>query len=255
MPDGNTEREPSMSIHDKVIVITGASSGIGEAAALHLAGRGAKVVLGARGADRLAALAKRIASAGGEAVHARTDVRRREDVSRLVELACERYGRMDVLISNAGIMPISALDDLRVEDWEDMIDVNIKGVLYGIAAALPIFRKQGSGHFVTIASTAGLKTMPNQSVYSGTKFAVRAICEGLRQEAGETIRVTIVSPGFVNTNFTEGVTDAALRARLAAARDKMAMPPDAVARAIAYALEQPDDVDVGEIVIRPTAQA
>ena len=185
MPDGDTEREPSMSIHDKVVVITGASSGIGEAAALHLAGRGAKVVLGARGADRLAALAKRIASAGGEAVHART----------------------------------------------------------------------GSGHFVTIASTAGLKTMPNQSVYSGTKFAVRAICEGLRQEAGETIRVTIVSPGFVNTNFTEGVTDAALRARLASARDKMAMPPDAVARAIAYALEQPDDVDVGEIVIRPTAQA
>lgn len=243
-----------MSIENKVIVITGASSGIGEATALLLAGRGAKVVLGARGADRLEALAARITDSGGEAIYASTDVRQQEDLSRLVALACERYGKIDALISNAGVMPISPLDDLRVEDWEAMIDVNIKGVLYGIAAALPVFRKQGFGHFVNTASTAGHKTVPNQSVYSGTKFAVRAISEGLRQEAGDKLRVTIISPGIVQTNFTEGVTDPALRDQLATIRDRLAMTPDAVARAIAYAIEQPDDIDVNEIVIRPTAQ-
>ena len=154
----------------KVVAITGASSGIGEATALLLAGRGAKVVLGARGANRLAALAARIADAGGEAVYAPTDVKRRDDVAGLVGLACERFGKLDVLVNNAGIMPVSPLDDLRVEDWDEMIDINIKGVLYGIAAALPVFRKQGFGHFVNTASTAGHKTVPSQSVYSGTKF-------------------------------------------------------------------------------------
>jgi NADP-dependent 3-hydroxy acid dehydrogenase YdfG len=238
----------------KVVVITGASSGIGEATALLLAERGAKVVLGARGLDRLEALADRIVRAGGGAVYARTDVKQREDLSNLVNLACERYGKLDVLVNNAGIMPVSPLDDLRVKDWEEMIDINIKGVLYGIAAALPVFRKQGFGHFVNIASTAGHKTVPNQSVYSGTKFAVRAISEGLRQEAGDKLRVTIISPGFVRTNFTEGVTNPEVKAQLAASRDKFAMPPDAIARAIAFAIEQPADVDVNEIVIRPTAQ-
>ena len=238
----------------KVVVITGASSGIGEATALPLAERGAKVVLGARGLDRLEALADRIVRAGGGVVYARTDVKRREDLSNLVNLACERYGKLDVLVNNAGIMPVSPLDDLRVEDWEEMIDINIKGVLYGIAAALPVFRKQGFGHFVNIASTAGHKTVPNQSVYSGTKFAVRAISEGLRQEAGDKLRVTIISPGFVRTNFAEGVTNPEVKAQLADARDKFALPPDAIARAIAFAIEQPADVDVNEIVIRPTAQ-
>jgi NADP-dependent 3-hydroxy acid dehydrogenase YdfG len=238
----------------KVVVITGASSGISEATALLLAERGAKVVLGARGLDRLEALADRIVRAGGGSVYARTDVKRREDLSNLVNLACERYGKLDVLVNNAGIMPVSPLDDLRVKDWEEMIDINIKGVLYGIAAALPVFRKQGFGHFVNIASTAGHKTVPNQSVYSGTKFAVRAISEGLRQEAGDKLRVTIISPGFVRTNFTEGVTNPEVKAQLAASRDKFAMPPDAIARAIAFAIEQPADVDVNEIVIRPTAQ-
>jgi NADP-dependent 3-hydroxy acid dehydrogenase YdfG len=169
-------------------------------------------------------------------------------------LACERYGKVDVLVNNAGIMPVSPLDDLRVEDWEEMIDVNIKGVLYGIAAALPIFRKQGFGHFVTTASTAGHKTVPNQSVYSGTKFAVRAISEGLRQEAGDKLRVTIISPGFVRTNFADSVTNPEVKAKLAESRDKFAMPPDAIARAIAFAIEQPADIDVNEIILRPTAQ-
>lgn len=201
-----TGKENFMSgIEDKVVVITGASSGIGEATALLLAARGAKVVLGARRPDLLEALADRIAGAGGQAAYARTDVKRRNDVSNLVKLACDRYGKLDVLVNNAGIGPISPLDDLRVEEWEEMIDINIKGVLYGIAAALPVFRKQGFGHFVNTASTAGHKTVPNQSVYSGTKFAVRAISEGLRQEAGDKLRVTIISPGFVRTDFVETV--------------------------------------------------
>jgi NADP-dependent 3-hydroxy acid dehydrogenase YdfG len=238
----------------KVVVITGASSGIGEATALLLAERGAKVVLGARGPDRLSALADRIVGAGGEAAYASTDVRRREDVSALVKLACERFGKLDVLVNNAGVMPVSPLDDLRVEDWEAMIDVNIKGVLYGIAAALPVFRTQGFGHFVNIASTAGLKTIPNMAVYSGTKFAVRAVSDGLRQEAGDRVRVTIVSPGMVQTNFAEGVTSQTVRAQLEASRDRFAMPPDAIARAIAFAIEQPPEVDVNEIILRPTAQ-
>lgn len=249
------EENVTMSgIKDKVVVITGASSGIGEATALLLAERGAKIVLGARGADRLEAMAKRILNRGGEAIYASTDVKRCEDLSRLVTLACERYGKLDVFMNNAGVMPISLLDDLRVEDWEAMIDINMKGVLYGIAAALPVFRKQGFGHFVNTASTAGHKTVPNQAVYSGTKFAVRAISEGLRQEAGDKLRVTIISPGIVRTNFTEGVTNKEVRDRLAAIRDELAMPPDAVARAIAFAIEQPADIDVNEIVIRPTAQ-
>ncbi len=238
----------------KVVAITGASSGIGEAAALLLAEGGAKLVLGARGSDRLASLAARIAASGGQAAHLRTDVRRREDLTALVELACARFGRLDVLVNNAGVGPISPLDDLLVEEWDAMIDVNIKGVLYGIAAALPVFRAQGFGHFVNIASTAGHKTVPNQAVYSATKFAVRAISEGLRQEAGERLRVTIVSPGFVATDFVQSVTNAEIKAGLLAARDRFAMPPDAVARAIAFAIEQPPDIDVGEITIRPTAQ-
>src|SRR6476620_5203968 len=201
-------------IKDKVVVITGASSGIGEASAVMLAERGAKVVLGARGLDRLQSLARRIERAGGEVAYAQTDVRKREDVTSLVNLACERYGQLDVLINNAGIGPISPLDDLRVEDWENMIDINIKGVLFGIAAALPVFRKQGSGHFVNTASTAGITVNPNMAVYAGTKFAVRAISEGLRQEAGDKLRVTIISPGFVNTNFAEGVTNPEVKTQL-----------------------------------------
>jgi NADP-dependent 3-hydroxy acid dehydrogenase YdfG len=240
-------------IEGKVVAITGASSGIGEATALFLAERSAKVVLGARRLDRLHALADRIERAGGEAAYAPTDVTERGDLSNLVKLACERYGKLDVLVNNAGTAPLSLLDDLRVDDWEEMIDVNIKGVLYGIAAALPVFREQGFGQFVNIASTAGLVTRPTMSVYSATKFAVRAMSEALRQEAGEKLRVTIISPGFVHTSLAESITNLEVKARILD-RMKVAISPDAIARAIAFAIEQPPDVDVGEIVIRPTAQ-
>ncbi len=241
-------------IEGKVIAITGASSGIGEATSLLLAKRGAKIVLGARRLEPLAALAERITNAGGEAAFACTDVRTRADLVALVKLARGRFGRLDVLVSNAGVMPVSRLEDLRVDDWDAMIDVNIKGVLYGIAAALPVFSEQGSGHVITIASTAAYRVVPTMAVYAGTKIAVRAISEGLRQEAGDKLRVTIVSPGFTRTNFADSVTDPEVKAQLAASRDRFAMPPEAVARAIAYAIEQPADIDVNEIVIRPTAQ-
>jgi NADP-dependent 3-hydroxy acid dehydrogenase YdfG len=241
-------------IGGKVVAITGASSGIGEATAALLAERGAKLVLGARRLDRLDALANRIAAAGGEASFARTDVRRRTDLTNLIKLALERHGKLDVLINNAGIGPVSLLDDLRVEDWEAMIDINIKGVLYGIAAALPVFRRQGFGHFINTASTAGLIIRPTMAVYSGTKFAVRAISEGLRQEAGDKLRVTIITPGFVKTDFVDSVSTPSVKAQLEEARDRFAIPADAIARAIAFAIEQPADVDVSEIIVRPTAQ-
>jgi NADP-dependent 3-hydroxy acid dehydrogenase YdfG len=248
-----------MTKHDseadaKVVAITGASSGIGEATATLLAAQGAKVVVGARRIELLEDLTDRIAVAGGEAVPVRVDVRHRGDLTTLVATAVERYGRLDVLVNNAGVMPVSPLDALRVDDWELMVDVNLKGVLFGIAAALPVFREQGFGHIINTASTAAFRVVPNQSVYAGTKMAVRAISEGLRQEAGDTLRVTVISPGMTSTHFADGMTDPKVRAELERARDAIAMPPDAVARAIAFAIEQPADVDVGEIVIRPTAQ-
>ena len=238
-------------IHDEVVAITGASSGIGEATALLLAERGAKVVLGARRADRLEALVAKIEAAGGQAAFVVTDVRRRRDLAELVAVARRRFGRLDVLVSNAGLGAVAPLDDLAVDDWDDMIDVNIKGVLYGIAAALPGFREQGSGHFVQTLSTSGLKIVPGQAVYAGTKNAVRAISEGLRQEAGDKLRVTTISPGMIRTDFATGNADP----EIVAVAKKIAIAPEAIARAIAYAIEQPGDVDVNEIVVRPTAQA
>ncbi len=241
-------------IEGKVVAITGASSGIGEATALLLTECGAKVVLGARGLGRLEALAARIAGGGGEAAYLPTDVRRRGDVAALVNLASARYGKLDVLVSNAGIGPLAPLDDLRVEEWDDMIDINIKGVLYGIAAALPVFRSQGFGHFIHTASTAAHRIVPNMAVYAGTKFAVRAISEGLRQEAGDKLRVTVISPGFTRTNLADSTTHPELKAQTIASMEKFAISSDAIARAIAFAIEQPADVDVGEIIVRPTAQ-
>ncbi|MFG2530972.1 SDR family oxidoreductase [Streptomyces sp. NPDC048516] len=242
-------------IDGKVVAITGAGSGIGEATALLLAERGARVVLGARRSERLADLVARIEKAGGAAAQIRTDVTRRDDLHALVALARERFGRLDVLVSNAGVGPISPLDDLRVEEWDRMVDVNIKGVLHGIGAALPVFRAQGAGHFITTASTAAFRIVPDMAVYAGTKFAVRALCEGLRQEAGDSLRVTTVSPGAVATDFAEASTNPEVRARIKEIRDRIALPPEAIARAIAFAIEQPATVDVNEIVVRPTAQS
>jgi NADP-dependent 3-hydroxy acid dehydrogenase YdfG len=242
-------------IKDKVVVITGASSGIGEATALLLSERGAKVVLGARGLDRLEALAARIVNAGGEASYLPTDVRKRSDLSELVNLALDKYGKIDVLISNAGTGPISPLDELRVEDWENMIDINIKGVLYGIAAALPLFRKQGFGHFINIASTSAHRIVPTMAVYAGTKLAVRTISEGLRQEAGDKLRVTVISPGVIRTDFSESITNPEMKSQIIDSMDKIGISPDAIARSIAFAIEQPADVDVGEIIVRPTAMS
>ena len=242
-------------IHDKVVAITGASSGIGEATALLLAERGAKVVLAARRADRLEALAAKIEAAGGQAAFAVTDVRRRADLAELVAVAQRRFGRLDVLVSNAGLGAVAPLDDLAVDDWDDMIDINVKGVLYGIAAALPGFRAQGSGHFVQTLSTSGLKIVPGQAVYAGTKNAVRTLLEGLRQESTDgMLRTTSISPGFVRTELVDHVGDPALRAGMQDAMATMGIDPSAVARAIAFAIEQPDDVEIGDLTIRPTVQ-
>jgi len=238
-------------INGKIIAITGASSGIGEATAELLAARGAKVVLGARREEPLRALAQRL---GPDAAYRVTDVRRREDVEALVALARERHGRLDVLINNAGVGPISRLDALRVDDWEDMIDINLKGVLYGIAAALPVFDEQRSGHLVITSSTAAHRIVPTMAVYAATKTAVNVVAEGLRQEAGPGVRVSVVTPGYIATNFSDSVTDPAIRAEIAKGGADIGIPPAAIARAIAFAVEQPEDVDVGEIVVRPTVQ-
>lgn len=238
-------------IRDKVVVITGASSGIGEATARMLAAAGAKVVLGARRVDRITALA---AELGGAA--RATDVTKRADVEALVALAVERFGELDVFVGNAGIARIGPLDELAVDDWLAMVDVNLNGFLYGIAAALPVFRRQGFGHFVTTISTSGLKVVPEQSVYAGTKNAVRTIHEGLRQEAGPHLRVTGISPGYVRTELaTASIRHAETRRQVEEQMAAIAIPPDAIARAVAFAIDQPDDVDVGDIIVRPTAQS
>lgn len=239
---------------NKVVVITGASSGLGEATARHLAAQGAKVVLGARRLDRLEALAGEIRAQGGEALAVATDVTRPEDLTRLVEAAVSGFGRIDVLVNNAGLMAIAPLSEVRVEEWDRMIDINIKGVLYGIAAALPHFQAQGSGHFINLSSVAGIKVFaPGGSVYSGTKFAVRAISEGLRQEVGARIRTTTIEPGAVDSELKFG---SGHRESAAAVQDfyRIAIGADSVARAIAFAIAQPAEVDINEIVLRPTAQ-
>ena len=240
-------------IAGKVIVITGASSGLGEASARHLASLGAHMVLGARREDRLVALAADIRRAGGKVEIVVTDVTRKQDVATLVQAALTHFGRLDVMINNAGLMAVAPLTELKVDEWESMLDINVKGLLYGIAAALPVFEQQGSGHFINIASVAGLKVFGNATVYSASKFAVRAIAEGLRSEVGGKIRSTIISPGAVNSELKHGSSHAQ---SASAVRDfyEMAIPADAVARAIAYAIMQPADVDINEIVLRPTAQ-
>lgn len=240
-------------IEGKVVVITGASSGLGEAAARRLAGDGAKLTLGARRIERLQALARELRLAP-EAVM-RTDVTQRGEVKRLVDAAVSLHGRIDVIVNNAGLMPNSLLENLHVEEWERMVDVNLKGVLYGIAAALPHMIAQKSGHIVNVASVAGHKVGPGSAVYAATKHAVRALSEGLRQEVKpHRIRTTIISPGAVATELTSTITDPVVAERVNKTYEA-AISADSFARALVFALSQPDDVDINEILYRPTAQA
>jgi len=243
------------NIQGKVVVITGASSGLGEATARLLAARGAKLALGARRTERLQALVADIESARGEAIAVQTDVASRADVEALVDAAVRRFGRIDVIVNNAGLMALAPLDKLKVDEWDRMIDVNIRGVLHGVAAALPRMKAQGGGHIVNVASVGGLKVFtPIGTVYSMTKFAVRAISEGLRVEAPAGVRTTIVSPGAVASELKDHSSDADSAAGVAAFYEAFQIPADAVARAVAYAIEQPAEVDVNEIVLRPTTQ-
>jgi NADP-dependent 3-hydroxy acid dehydrogenase YdfG len=242
----------TQGIRQKVVLITGASSGIGEATARHLASTGAHVVLGARRTERLASLAAEIRAVGGSAEFRSLDVTRLEDVQSFVSFAKEIFGRVDVIINNAGVMPLSKLDALKVAEWDRMIDVNIRGVLHGIAAGLPVMREQGYGQFINMASIGAHAVSPTAAVYCATKYAVWAISEGLRQEVGADIRVTVVSPGVTESELAESISDAGGREQMREFR-KIAIGADAVARAIAYAIEQPADVDVSEIIVRPTA--
>ncbi|MCC4315512.1 SDR family oxidoreductase [Streptomyces malaysiensis] len=242
-------------VEGKVVAITGASSGIGAATATHLAEKGARLVLGARREDRLNEVVDRITAQGGSAVGIVVDVTRREDLKRLTDTAVDRFGRLDVLVSNAGTMAVSPFDELRQDDWDAMVATHITGLLNGIGAALPVFRRQRSGQFVNVASTAAYVVKSPQAVYAATKTAVKVLTEGLRQESGPHLRVTLVSPGFTHT---EGVGKGASPEAAAAAtqlRDEIAIPPSAIASAIGYAIEQPAGIDVSEVVVRPTAQA
>lgn len=241
------------NIAQKVVLITGASSGIGEATARHLAAKGARVVLGARRTDRLEKLAAEIRAAGGTVEYRTLDVTNLEDMQAFADFALKTFGRIDVMINNAGVMPLSPLAELKIDEWNSMIDVNIRGVLHGIAAVLPHFTERKAGHVINVSSIAGHLVWPTCAVYSGTKFAVRAISDGLRQETKE-IRVTVVSPGVVESELAHTITDPSTRAWIEDFR-KTALTPDAIARGVAYAIEQPADVDVSEIIIRPVAGA
>lgn len=239
------------SIQGKVIAITGASSGIGEATARTLAAAGARVVIGARRMDRLDALANDIAMKGGAVRMKRLDVTSRSDVEAFARFATSEFGRLDVIVNNAGVMPLSPLDALKVDEWDRMVDVNIKGVLYGIAAALPIMKEQGSGQIINLSSIGGHSVSPTAAVYCATKFAVRALSDGLRQET-DRIRVTVISPGTTTSELADTISDPTAREVMKAWR-AITISPEAVARSILYAVSQPEDIDVSEIVIRPTA--
>lgn len=244
----------SHQVEGKVVVITGASSGIGETSARYLASKGAKVVLAARRIEHLEKIAAEIKASGGEAAIMQTDVTKRADLEALISKAVATFGRVDVMVNNAGLMSIAPIAALKVDEWDRMIDINIKGVLYGIAAALPVFQAQGSGHFINISSVAGIKVFsPGGTVYSGTKFAVRAISDGLRHEVGGAIRTTTIEPGVVDTQLKHGSSDTDSAVMLNEFY-KISIPASAIAKAIAFAIEQDAEVDVNEIVIRPTVQ-
>jgi NADP-dependent 3-hydroxy acid dehydrogenase YdfG len=243
------------NIEGKVVVITGASSGLGEATARHLSGLGATGVLGARRVDRLHSISDELTGRGGKALALATDVTVCDQVKRLADAAVEQYGRIDVMINNAGLMPQSLLERLKIDEWDRMIDVNIKGVLYGIAAALPHMKRQRAGHIINVSSVAGHKVRPGGTVYSATKHAVRVLSEGLRQEVKPyNIRTTVVSPGAVDTELPDTITDPDVSLAMRKFYDDFAIPADSFARAVAFALSQPADVDINEILFRPTRQ-
>ncbi len=245
----------SNNIQDKVIVITGASSGLGEAAARHLSAQGATVVLGARRADRIQTIAKELTAKGGKALAVATDVTRYDQVKALVDAAVKTYGRIDVMINNAGLMPHSPLERLKVDEWNQMIDVNIKGVLYGIAAALPYMKQQKSGHIINVSSVAGHKVTQAGAVYAATKHAVRALSEGLRQEVkAYNIRTTVISPGAVATELPDSISEPDISQNIHRFYEANAIPADSFARTVAFAISQPEDVDINEILFRPTRQ-
>jgi NADP-dependent 3-hydroxy acid dehydrogenase YdfG len=235
---------------DKIVLITGASSGIGVGIAKEVAAAGATVVLGARRTDRLENVASRIRDAGGKVMTRRLDVTDRADMAAFAEAARQEFGRVDVIVNNAGVMPLSPMASMKVDEWDRMVDVNIKGVLYGIAAVLPEMTSRGSGHVINIASIGALQVVPTAAVYCATKFAVRAISDGLRQEQ-DKIRVTCIHPGVVESELADTITDPVAADAMKSYR-AIALKPDAIGRAVRFAIEQPDDVDINEIVVRPT---
>lgn len=243
------------NIQNKVVVITGASSGLGEVTARYLAERGAKVVLGARRAERLANLVAEIKASGGDAIAVTTDVTKRADVENLVQQGLKAFGKIDAIVNNAGVMPLSMMSELRVDEWEQTIDVNVKGVMYGVAAVLPLMTAQQSGHIINLSSVAGLKVSATSAIYSASKFAVKAMSEGLREEVAPLgIRVTTIYPGAINTELTHSVQNEQVAEFVKGFYAQTAIEPDAIARAVAYAIEQPDDVSINEITVRPTRQ-
>jgi NADP-dependent 3-hydroxy acid dehydrogenase YdfG len=242
-------------ITGKIVVITGASSGLGEATARNLSAEGATVVLGARRVERIQSLAKELTAKGGKALAVATDVTHADQVKRLVDTAVQAHGRIDVMLNNAGLMPLAPLERLTIDDWNRMIDVNIKGVLYGIAAALPHMKRQKAGHIINVSSVAGHKVRPGNAVYAATKHAVRVISEGLRMEVKPyNIRTTVISPGAVATELLDSITELDVRESARTMVGAIAVPADAFARMVAFAISQPDDVDINEILFRPTRQ-
>jgi NADP-dependent 3-hydroxy acid dehydrogenase YdfG len=253
--EGKESKMMSNHIEGKVVVITGASSGLGEATARHLSAKGAIVVLGARRVDRLQSLANELTASGGKALTLTTDVTHCDQVKRLVDAAVQTYGCIDVIINNAGLMPHSPLDRLKIDDWDRMIDVNIKGVLYGIAAALPYMKQQRAGHIINVSSVAGHKVRAGGAVYAATKHAVRALSEGLRQEVKPyNIRTTVISPGAIATELPNSVTEPDVAENIHKFYEEFAIPADSFARAVVFAMSKPEDVDVNEILFRPTRQ-
>ena len=238
-------------LQDKVVVITGASSGIGEATARWLTERGAQVVLGARRVDKLERLAAEIQEQGGRVAYHQLDVTDLGQVESIVRFACDTFGRVDVIVNNAGVMPLSALEALKIEEWNRMIDVNIRGVLHGIAATVPVMKQQGFGQIINVASIGAYSVTPTAAVYCATKYAVLAITDGLRQELGDVIRTTLISPGVTESELADTISDETAREFMKEYR-RNALPASAIARAIAYAIEQPEGVDVNEVVVRPT---